>query len=448
MQRELSILQTTFISCLICLLSLACTKQSHSVIPPVIPVVPVIQPPVIVSSILNTAHLEKLAVSVVFPNGEKGEGIYIYADAPNYTPTPAGGEGFTCVDDVAREALFYLRSSAFQSDTLVQKKLYGLLRFLINMQSDNGYFYNFLQAGNAINKSGVTSINQPKWWSWRALQTLTEAVPVIQVKNAPLANQVNGVVTKLINAIKDNLVNLPNDTISISGVKVPQWLPEGADQAATLILGLIPYCQATGDMVIRTYIQKLADGIMLMQPGDGSHFPYSCFLSSGNTWHAYGNDQATALFETGSFLNDSKYTTSAMAEVNNFYPWILNNGYKNSFDVTLINKEYAAENTKSYEQIAYGIRPMVFAAIEAYIITKDEKYSDLAGHLAAWFLGKNSASTKMFSISTGRCYDAINQGNSINNNSGAESTIEALLTMQRVSIYPSVKAALDKYKLN
>ena len=84
---------------------------------------------------------------VVFPNGEKAEGIYIYADAPSYSPIIAGGEGFTCVDDVAREVLFYLRSSAFSSDTLVQNKVYGLLRFLTNMQSANGYFYNFLHTG-------------------------------------------------------------------------------------------------------------------------------------------------------------------------------------------------------------------------------------------------------------------------------------------------------------
>ena len=442
MQRDIRILQTTFISCLIGLFSIACTKKSIS-----LPVVPVIQPPVIVGSILNSAHLEKLAVQVVFPNGEIGEGIYIYADAPGYTPVPAGGEGFTCVDDVSREALFYLRSTTFQSDTIVQTRLFRLLRFLINMQSENGYFYNFLQAGDVINRNGITSINQPKWWSWRTLQTLTEAAPLIKIKNVSLANQVNGVVSKLIDAIKNNLVNLPMDTIQINGIKVPQWLPEGADQAATLILGLIPYCQTTGDTEIKTYIRKLADGIMLMQLGDASHFPYSCFLSSGNTWHAYGNDQATALFEAGIFLNDPKYTESAMAEVNNFYPWILNSGYKNSFDVTLTNNGFTSENTKSYEQIAYGIRPMVFAAIEAYRITTDEKYADLAGHLASWFLGNNSAASAMFSIYTGRCFDAINEGNAINNNSGAESTIEALLTMQRVSSYPSVKTALDKYKL-
>ena len=424
--------------------SSACKKQTAIAAPVIVPVVPA---PVIVSSILNTAHLERLAVPVVFGNGEKAEGIYIYADAPSYNPVVAGGEGFTCVDDVAREVLFYVRSSTFSTDTLVQKKVDGLLSFIINMQSENGYFYNFLQTGNVINKTGITSINQPKWWSWRALQALTEAGPVVKQKNIVLSDRVDTVVVKLIAAIKKELTSLPLTTIEINGIDVPQWLPEGADQAATLILGLIPYCQTTDDVVIKNYIHKLANGIVMTQFGDAAHFPYSCFLSSGNTWHAYGSDQASAIFKTGIFLNDTSFTSKAMMEVNNFYPWLLNNGFKNSFDVTFNGNFFAAENIHEFEQIAYGIRPMVFAAIDAYVITNDERYADMAGHLAAWFLGKNGADVNMFSINTGRCYDAINTGNNINKNSGAESTIEALLTMQRVSNYPTVKAAMDRYKL-
>jgi hypothetical protein len=348
---------------------------------------------------------------------------------------------------VAREVLFYLRSSTFSTDTVVQKKVYGLLSFIINMQSDNGYFYNFLQQGNVINKTGITSINQPKWWSWRALQALTEATPIIKLKNATLATRTEITVDKLINVIKTDMVNLPLTTTQINGIDVPQWLPEGADQAATMILGLIPYCKATPDVVITNYIRKLVNGIVMTQFGDAAHFPYSCFLSSGNTWHAYGSDQASAIFKAAIFLNDTSFINKAMLEVNNFYPWLLNSGFKNSFDVSFANNVFTAENTKEFEQIAYGIRPMVFAAIDAYIITNDERYADMAGHLAAWFLGKNTAVANMFSINTGRCYDAINTGNSINKNSGAESTIEALLTMQRVNNYPSVKAAMDRYKL-
>ena len=89
---------------------------------------------------------------------------------------------------------------------------------------------------------------------------------------------------------------------------------------------------------------------------------------------------------------------------------------------------------------------MVFAAAEAFTITGDPKYADIAGHLAAWFLGTNDASTNMYDSATGRCFDAISLGNHVNLNSGAESTIEALLTMQRVEKYPAVHAALYKYK--
>lgn len=60
---------------------------------------------------------------------------------------------------------------------------------------------------------------------------------------------------------------------------------------------------------------------------------------------------------------------------------------------------------------------------------------------------ENRCGINMFPVGTDRCYDAINTGNSINKNSGAESTIEVLLTMQLVTKYPSVKATMDRYKL-
>ncbi len=89
---------------------------------------------------------------------------------------------------------------------------------------------------------------------------------------------------------------------------------------------------------------------------------------------------------------------------------------------------------------------MVFAAIEAFRLTRKAKYADIAGHLAAWFLGANPTGENMYSLSTGRCYDGIQSADRINLNSGAESTIEALLALQRVELYPEVKTALNKYK--
>jgi hypothetical protein len=121
------------------------------------------------------------------------------------------------------------------------------------------------------------------------------------------------------------------------------------------------------------------------------HFPYSCFLSWENTWHAYASDQAFSLLKAGVFLNDAVYTTKAMAEIDNFYSWLLQNGMKSSFVASKTTNQIQLVSEKSFEQIAYGLRPMVFAAIEAYRLTNQPKYADMAGRLAAWFLGANDA---------------------------------------------------------
>lgn len=437
-----------FISVIIwCLpLSAGCEKSKGTVAPPA----PVIPPerevsPTSFPGILNTAHLEQLITPVIFPNGTKALGVYIYSDAPAYKPTIAAGEGFTCVDDVARAALVYTRNTSFSSDTLIQKRAFGLVRFLLNMQSENGYFYNFLYSGNTVNKTGITSIDEPKWWSWRALQTLTETYKLIETKNKPLANEMLQSADKIVARIKSDLAPLPKTTSKTEGLSIPDWLPEGADQAATLILGLIAYSKIKPDVAVHEFIKKLADGIILMQFGDKDHFPFCAFLSSGNTWHAYGNSQAYALLKVADFLKMPEYKEKALEEVDHFYPRLIASGYKNSFDVVSTNGVLMPANEKKFEQIAYGFSPFIFAATEAYKITKEEKYADIAGRLAAWFFGKNSANTQMFSTETGRCFDAIFSENQVNKNSGAESTVEALLTMQQVGELPAVKSVMEKY---
>ena len=400
------------------------------------------------SSLVNLAHLNHLYVPVTFPDGTTAGGIYIYSNAPDYTLVDATGEGFTCIDDVARAVLVYIRDSKFSTDTSIQNKTLNLIRFIVAMQSPNGYFYNFLQTNGQINTNGPTSINNANWWSWRALQALTEAASVINNLNPTLASAANTAVGKLIAAIKSNESNLPQTTEVVNGITIPQWLPAGSgtDQAATLLLGLLPYCSSNNDTAMNAYVKKLADGIALMQVGDSLHFPYSCILSWQNTWHAYGADQAYALLKAGLFLHDSSYTAKALAQINNFFSWLLTNGMQSSFVVSASNGAIQLTSEATYDQIAYGIRPLVFAAVEAYVQTKDAKYADIAGHLAAWFLGNNAAGKPMYSAATGICYDGLSSPTNINTNSGAESTIEALLTIERVEMYPEVLAALNKYK--
>lgn len=432
MRRDLQILLClTTISCM----AVTCKKQpaTESVIPGN------------TTSLVNTSHLDYLYTPLQFSSGTNASGIFIYSEAPDYHTVGDADEGFTCVDDVARAIQVYVRSDKFSTDTSVRNKAFNLVRFVLEMQSSNGYFYNFLFPTLNINTSGATSINNPEWWSWRALYALTESSPLIRASDASLADKMDAAIVKLITKIKADLAPIPQTTKIVTGITVPRWLPAGSgtDQAAIIVLGLIP--RSGNDVILTAYIKKLADGIVLMQQGDASHFPYSCILSWENTWHAYASDQAYALMKAGTFLNNTMYSDKGISEVNNFYPWLLKNGMKSSFVVENNGTEIRLTSEKTYEQIAYGIRPMVSAAVEAYRLTNQEKYADIAGHLAAWFLGANDAGKIMYSTSTGRCFDGI-QSSNVNLNSGAESTIEALLTMQIVEKNPIVKTALDKYK--
>jgi hypothetical protein len=405
-------------------------------------------PPPADSSLVNTRHLDHLYTPVTFPDGSQAAGIYVYSNYPDYTNVEAQGEGFSCVDDVSRAALVYLRSKIFLSDTSVQSKLYGLIQFIIEMQSPNGYFYNFLSASGQINAYGATSINTANWWSWRALQAFGEAAPTLRTKNPALYGKVVPAMTRLVTQIKADLVNLPATTTMINGITVPQWLPAGSgtDQSATLILGLINYCGVTNDTTMIPFIRKLADGIVLMQQGNSTQFPYNAFLSWQNTWHAYGNLQAYSLMRASVFLNDPIYDSAAIREVDFLYPWLLQNGFECSFTLNRTAGVDQILSEVTYPQIAYGIEPMLFATAEAYRQTGNAKYADIGGHLAAWFFGANAANTNMYSTSTGVCFDGLSSPGGVNQNSGGESTIEALLTMERVETYPEIKTALYKYK--
>ncbi|HZH94543.1 MAG TPA: hypothetical protein VEY06_01610 [Flavisolibacter sp.] len=400
------------------------------------------------STLINTQHLDHLYTPVTFKNGVKAAGIYIYSEAPDYKLVTDSDEGFTCVDDVSRAALFYLRNKTFLSDTAIQNKAASLVNFVLQMQAANGYFYNFLLPGDTINTTHETSRAEGGWWSWRALQTLTEAMPLLKKVDATLAQKTEASIERLLVNIKSDMVEIPKTTKMVNGVMVPQWLPAGSgtDQAAILILGLINYCAQNDDAVLKKYIRKLADGIVLMQQTDKTQKPHSFFLSWENTWHAYGSDQAYALMKAGSFLKDSSYIKKALAEVDHFYPWLLNSGMKSSFSLKKDKNRLTLANEQQFAQIAYGIRPMIFAALEAYDITANEKHMVVAVELAGWFSGKNDAGKVMYDKNTGRCLDGIIGPNQVNKNSGAESTIEALLALQRLEQYLDARKSPDKYE--
>jgi len=236
-------------------------------------------------------------------------------------------------------------------------------------------------------------------------------------------------------------------TTELSGFTVPTWLPlrYAADQAAVIIFGLVPYYKVNGDSTVLRLIRLMTEGIQLMQTGEANQFPFFCFLSWQNQWHAYGNGQADALLQAASILNDATIYNSAQKEVDFFYPYIAKRDYLNKFTLSKENNSITVEGIEKYEQIAYGIRPMVFACLQAYKYSSEDKYANLAGELSSWLFGKNSTNLPLYDSNSGICFDGINNEGEINKNSGAESTIEALLTILEVEQNEIAKSILYNY---
>ena len=88
---------------------------------------------------------------------------------------------------------------------------------------------------------------------------------------------------------------------------------------------------------------------------------------------------------------------------------------------------------------------MIFACLEAYKITNDEKYAVQAGKIAQWLFGDNELGKALYNSETGICYDGISSENHLNMNSGAESTIEALLSLLEIEQNQFAQKVLIEY---
>lgn len=358
--------------------------------------------------------------------------VNIYSEYPDYSFAIEPAEGFACVDDVARAIVMLAEHVKIQPDKDVLRKIKMLVEFILHMQNDNGYFNNFIWPDLSINTQYKTSVAEMNWWSLRALWSL-ETAHELFLSDADLTNRIEKAIEKVVIRIKRDLAAPDFKTVAINGIEVATWLPNkyAADQAAVAIIALLPYYKRSADAGIPAIINALALGIMKMQKGNADNYPYGMFLSWKNEWHAWGNNQAYALLLAGQQLERPEYIQSALREVDHFYPFLMKNGFPGSISIKYEAGLYSRASGKMFPQIAYGIRPMVYAVSEAYRVTKNKKYAVQLAKLKSWFLGGNIAGKFMYDQKSGRTYDAIVSATEINLNSGAESTIEGLMVLQR-----------------
>ncbi|MCB0570404.1 MAG: hypothetical protein KDC66_11595 [Phaeodactylibacter sp.] len=401
-------------------------------------------PPV---ELANPAHLEHLYEAFEAEGAQLGA-VWIYCEAPDYHLVADPDEGFTCVDDVARALVFYCRYYPSHPSPEVLEKVRTLAEFLLYMQAENGFFYNFLFPDKQINTTHRNSRPEAAFWAWRAFWGLSE-LNLLEVEGlSNLQHRSHKALDTLV-ARMDTLCSTSGDKLIFDGIEAPACLAElGGDQAGLILAGLANYYRAEPSERLRALMLFFGNLLLETQYGGPDSAPYGAFLSWRNYWHAWGNSQAYALLYAGRILEYQPFIDAGLREVRYFYPYCLEQGFVNGFRLAREGDSLALADIQQFPQIAYGVRPMVFASLEAFAITGDTAYAQTAGRLAAWFFGSNPAGQAMYGPATGRAFDGIESPEKINRNSGAESTIEALLSLQALETVPAAVQVLNAIKRN
>ena len=395
-------------------------------------------------SLLNFRHLEHLTEEIPF-SGDTVSIVHVYANYPDYRWTGAaesGPEGIACVDDAARAAVLYLRHHQLSGEKKSLVRAKSLLRFILKMPADDGRFYNFIHNDHSINVDGKTSYKSFGWWAARGLWSMCLGYQVFRMVDSDFALLLRRGIAQALPHAKVLLTNYGKYQ-TLSGYRVPQWLlyESGADVTSELMIGLTEYYRVTGDMQVKGIIEKLAEGLMAMQEGDMVTYPYALHRSWQTMWHMWGNGQTQALAYAGKVLKNKIMVRSAEREARGFYSRLLVQGFLKEMDI--------ADTTKRvvFDQIAYGVRPMVVGLVRLFEATRKIEYLKMAGLAGSWLFGNNVRLQQMYDPATGRCFDGITDSSTVNKNSGAESTIEALYAILEAEQYPVAKKFLRYRKI-
>ncbi len=397
--------------------------------------------------LINTDHLDNLFRRLDV-DGLKAGYIEIYSKYPDYQLDYNVDEGIACVDDVARAVVFYCRQNNLEPNLAYLCKIELLCNFLIRMLDENAYANNFIFDDYTKNHTHINSLASPNFWTWRVFWAFTELLVNKTGGLEPLKKQIAYLLDKMVL----NITNILNTEIVLKeydAVFIPGFIADyGSDQFAVIMIGLCNLYSRSGSEKLEILINEIANGLIMSQYGSKDIFPHYAFMSWKNTWHPWGNVQAYALLRAGSLLGNNYFIESGLKEIKFLYPYLLRNKFLHSFSLKHRDTNIEAYEIRKFPQIAYDMRPMVWACSEAFRLTTNEMYAILGANITLWLFGENAAGKPIYNPENGMCYDGIDGYHSINLNSGAESTIEALLILNEVEKTPLMKRILINYLNN
>lgn len=407
---------------------------------------------------VNLSHLNSLHTTIPYPNQPaKGHSTvdpqkpldiwWVYSNLQknggyksigggNYDPTTnTWGQGVSDTDDLARIAIVYLKHYKNYHDTFSLKMSYKVLRTVmylqINSGPDKGNFVNWIEPNGQPNLNPTPSEDTGStfdWWAARSLWAMAEGYHVYRTIDPSFANKLRERIELAIGSLNTQVANKYGEYYNIHGYKLPKWLiSDGSDASSVATLGLVQYYNDTKNAKAKKLLKELATGIKDSRINSPQNqWPYNAHMpwqKSIDLWEAWGNRQIMALAEAGQALKETQFIKSAKAEANSLYPhMIISYGPDNGW-------EPAPDNLT---QISYGAESMIDSLLTLSRVSQNQIYAKEAGILATWYLGNNRAQKMMYHSQTGVTYDGINNDKTVNKNSGAESTLTALLALMNV----------------
>lgn len=369
---------------------------------------------------------------------------WTYADtdgAGGYRPVGGGTRDATTgywtqgaynADDIARAAVVFLREWTATGDAQARDEARDVLRSLAFLQTTSGpnagRVVLWQQEDGTLNPSAIPielpdpSDSAESYWLARSVWAFGEGYAAFRREDAEFAAFLLGRLHLALDALGRESLSRAGQRVRSDGRDLPSWLiAGGADATAEAMLGLAAATEA-GDARSRSALQTYGEGVAAMATDPTKGWPFGAVLpwtGSLGFWHAWGAAAPEALARAGALLRRREWTAAAIADAGTFTPQVLASGGPHNAWAPL----------PAEAQIAYGAHGRVAGAVAAAAVG-GEGLRVLAGLAAGWFFGANTAGIPVYDPATGVTFDGVETDGRVNRNSGAESTIHGLLTMQ------------------
>ena len=394
-------------------------------------------------STYNLTADPKVGVLWVYANGHP-DGSFTRVGGGNYNPAAnTYGQGAFDADDIARAAVVYLRQWQTTGSASARTHAYQEFRGLTYLQTltgpHTGEVVLWMQPDGTLNPTPTPadspnpSDTGPSYWLARTLWADGEGYAAFRHADPGFAAFLKTRMDLAVAALHRDVLGSYGKYQIIHGVKVPAWLiVDGADASSEAMLGLAAYTRAGGTAAARQALAELGRGVAAMSAGTTTTWPYRALLPwalSRSDWHAWGAQMPSGLAAAAAALHRPDLLAAAVGDTAGFTPQLLTStGPDNGLLPTPIDGS----------QIAYGADARVQGLLAVGIATHRRGIRDLAGIAAGWFFGANPAGVPVYDRVTGVTHDGVAADGTVNANSGAESTIHGLLTMQALDAHPDL----------